>query len=102
MRLQVGDSVAVRFVNVWNPQKLATFSGICIARRGGILRASFTLRNHIDGYAMEQQFPLNSPLLRGIRVIKVRALRVQRAQPRQHTCVHARARVLMKAGNRNR
>lgn len=77
---RVGDSVAVRFVNVWNPQKLATFSGICIARRGGILRASFTLRNHIDGYAMEQQFPLNSPLLRGIRVIKEPLKRKKRAK----------------------
>jgi large subunit ribosomal protein L19 len=92
VRLQVGDSVAVRFVNVWNPQKLATFSGICIARRGGILRASFTLRNHIDGYAMEQQFPLNSPLLRGIRVIKVRALRVHaRSRASTRVCMPAPA-----------
>ena len=31
------------------------------------LAASFTLRNHVDGFAVEQQFALNSPLLRGIR-----------------------------------
>ena len=35
------------------------------------LAASFTLRNHVDGFAVEQQFALNSPLLRGIRKVKV-------------------------------
>lgn len=92
---QVGDSVAVRFVNVWNTQKLATFSGICMARRGGLLAASFTLRNHIDGYAVEQQFALNSPLLRGIRMIKEPKKRKKRAKlyflrdraPRESTVV---------------
>ena len=68
---QVGDSVAVRTANVWNPQKLYTFSGVVIARRAGQVGASFTLRNHIEGFAVEQSFPLNSPLLRGIRRVKV-------------------------------
>lgn len=76
----VGDSVAVRFVNVWNTQKLATFAGICVARRGGLIAASFTLRNHVDGFAVEQQFALNSPLIRGIRKIKEPTKRKKRAK----------------------
>ena len=67
----------------------------------GILGASFTLRNHVDGYAVEQQFPLNSPLLRGIRVVRVRMWRSAQAGARAWMYLPLCG-MLMWEGNRSR
>eukprot|EP00283_Hemiselmis_rufescens_P005485 CAMPEP_0173434656 /NCGR_PEP_ID=MMETSP1357-20121228/13170_1 /TAXON_ID=77926 /ORGANISM="Hemiselmis rufescens, Strain PCC563" /LENGTH=196 /DNA_ID=CAMNT_0014399539 /DNA_START=17 /DNA_END=607 /DNA_ORIENTATION=- len=78
---QPGDSVAVRYVNPFNPKRLQTFSGICLEiRRPNTWGGSFTLRNHIEGYAVEQQFPLYSPLLKGIRKVAKPNKRPRRAK----------------------
>ncbi len=64
-QFEVGDSVAVRMVNPYAPKRLITFAGICLEKRKGkLLGASFTLRNHFEGHAVEQQFAYYSPLIK--------------------------------------
>jgi ribosomal protein L19 len=64
-QFEVGDAVAVRMVNPYAPKRLTTFAGICLEKRKGkLLGASFTLRNHFEGHAVEQQFAYYSPLIK--------------------------------------
>ena len=59
--------MAVRFLDPHHPSpnKLETFTGICLeVRRLGQWGGSFTLRNNLNGYAVEQQFPFWSPLIK--------------------------------------
>lgn len=51
-------------------ERIQTFEGIVIARRGGGTRETFTVRKVSYGEGVEQIFPLNSPLLKKIDVLK--------------------------------
>ena len=63
-KFEVGDAIAIRSINPYNPKRMVTFSGICIAIRNGLLGKSFTVRNQVDGVGLEQQFAYYSPLLK--------------------------------------
>jgi ribosomal protein L19 len=63
-KFQVGDAIAIRSINPYNPKRMVTFSGICIAIRNGLLGKSFIVRNQVDGVGVEQQFAFYSPLLK--------------------------------------
>jgi ribosomal protein L19 len=63
-KFQVGDAIAIRSINPYNPKRMTTFSGICIAIRNGLLGKSFIVRNHVDGVGVEQQFAFYSPLIK--------------------------------------
>ncbi len=63
-KFEVGDAIAIRSINPYNPKRMVTFSGICIAIRNGLLGKSFIVRNHVDGVGLEQQFAYYSPLLK--------------------------------------
>jgi len=77
---RAGDRVKVR-VRVVEGEKtrIQVFEGDVIARRGGTgLRATFTVRKSSDGVGVERIFPLHSPNLEQIEV--VRRGRVRRAK----------------------
>ena len=59
-------------------ERLQVFEGVCIARRGGGISESFTLRKVSSGIGVERIFPLHSPGLADIKV--VRRGRVRRAK----------------------
>ncbi|GAB4120906.1 MAG: 50S ribosomal protein L19 [Rhodothalassiaceae bacterium] len=59
-------------------ERLQPFEGLCIARNGGGINASFTLRKVSFGEGVERVFPLYSPILHSIEV--VRRGRVRRAK----------------------
>jgi large subunit ribosomal protein L19 len=74
-----GDSLRVRVrVREGDKQRLQAFEGVCIGRRGGGVSETFTLRKISSGVGVERIFPLHSPSLAEIRV--VRQGRVRRAK----------------------
>jgi large subunit ribosomal protein L19 len=74
-----GDTlrVAVR-VREGEKERLQVFEGVCIARRGGGMNETFTVRKVSAGIGVERVFPLNSPGVASIEV--VRRGRVRRAK----------------------
>jgi large subunit ribosomal protein L19 len=74
-----GDTlrVAVR-IKEGEKTRIQNFEGVCIARNGGGLNASFTVRKLSFGEGVERVFPLHSPVVESITV--VRRGRVRRAK----------------------
>ena len=46
------------------------FTGTVIAKRRSGLRASFTVRRLVQGEGIERTFPVNAPIVQGIKVIR--------------------------------
>ena len=59
-------------------ERLQAFEGVCIARRGSGVSATFTVRKISNGVGVERIFPLHSPMIADI--IVVRRGRVRRAK----------------------
>src|ERR671910_1436169 len=76
---QSGDTVRVH-VRVVEGEKvrIQVFEGVVIARKGGSSRETFTVRKISYGMGVERIFPLHSPMIDKIDV--VRAGRVRRAK----------------------
>ena len=62
-------SVAVR-IKEGDKERLQKFEGVCIRRRGGGMRQTFTVRRVSYGVGMERIFPLHSPLIESINIIR--------------------------------
>lgn len=68
---RVGDSVRVTMrVKEGEKERLQTFEGIVISRRGSGTRETFTVRKISYGVGVEKIFPINSPLIQKIKVVK--------------------------------
>ncbi len=66
-----GDTVKVQVKVVeGDKERLQAFEGICIRRRGGGLSASFTVRKVTYGVGVERTFPLHSPIIDRIEVLR--------------------------------
>lgn len=67
----VGDTVDVQLKIVEEGKsRIQTFEGIVIARAGSGLRETFTVRKISYGEGVEMVFPLNSPFIEKIKVVK--------------------------------
>jgi large subunit ribosomal protein L19 len=76
---RVGDSVKVHVkVTEGEKDRIQVFQGMVIARRGGGVHSTFTVRKISDGIGVERVFPVYSPILSKIEV--VRRGRVRRAK----------------------
>jgi large subunit ribosomal protein L19 len=74
-----GDTVRVHFKVVeGGRERVQAFEGVVVARRGGGLRETVTVRRSSHGVGVERIFPLHSPRLERIEV--VRRGRVRRAK----------------------
>ncbi len=51
-------------------ERLQPFEGVCIARRGGGLRETFTVRKVSGGVGVERIFPLNSPSIAEVEILR--------------------------------
>jgi len=66
-----GDTVRVHVrVREGDKERLQLFEGIVLRRREGGLRATFTVRKVAYGVGVERTFPLHSPMLDKIEVIR--------------------------------
>ena len=68
---EVGDTVKV-FVKVveGRRERLQAFDGVVIAKKNGGVRESFTVRRISYGVGVERTFPLHSPRIAKIEVVK--------------------------------
>ena len=74
-----GDTVKVLYlVREGEKERIQVFEGVCLRRRGGGMSESFTVRKVSNGIGVERMFPLHSPFVTGIDV--VRRGRVRRAK----------------------
>ena len=74
-----GDTVRVLVrVTEGTRTRVQAYEGVCIARSGGGLNENFTVRKISYGEGVERVFPLYSPLVEGVEV--VRRGRVRRAK----------------------
>ena len=66
-----GDTVKVDVKIVeGDKERIQAFEGLCIARSGGGLNESFTVRKISYGEGVERIFPIFSPKISGITVLK--------------------------------
>lgn len=66
-----GDTVKVNVRIVENgKQRIQVFQGVVIARRGSGVSETFIVRKMSSGVGVERTFPVNSPVISSIEVIK--------------------------------
>ncbi len=74
-----GDTVNVHVkVREGDKERIQEFQGIVISRRGSGANATFTVRKISDGVGVERIFPLHSPRL--AQIVLVKEGRVRRAK----------------------
>lgn len=74
-----GDTIKVMVrVREGDKERLQAFEGVCVARKGGGVEETFTVRKVSASVGVERIFPLHSPSIAGIEV--VRRGRVRRAK----------------------
>ena len=74
-----GDTVRVNVrVREGEKERLQAFEGVCIARRGSGVSETFTVRKISNGVGVERIFPVHSPMIGALSV--VRRGRVRRAK----------------------
>jgi len=66
-----GDTVLVNVKVVeGDKSRVQAYEGVCIARAGGGLNQSFTVRKISYGEGVERVFPLYSPMIDSIKVVR--------------------------------
>lgn len=68
---RVGDTVSVNMkIREGEKERVQTFTGIVIGRRGSGTRETFMVRKISYGIGVEKVFPIQSPLIESIKVVK--------------------------------
>jgi large subunit ribosomal protein L19 len=67
----IGDTVNVSVLIVeGDKQRTQVFSGTVISRRGSGVSESFVVRRLVNGEGVERTFPLHSPKVAGVEVVR--------------------------------
>ena len=75
-KFNVGDTVKVSVKVVEGTrERIQAYEGIVIAKRGGGISETFTLRRMSFGVGVERTFPIHSPKIADIKVVKKGAVR---------------------------
>lgn len=70
-QFNVGDTVKVGFkVIEGTKERIQNFEGVVIAKKHGSIRESFTVRRMSFGVGVERTFPLHSPKIASITVVR--------------------------------
>ena len=62
-------NIAVRVVE-WGKERTQNFEGIVISRRGAGSSETFTVRKVSNGVGVERIFPVHSPTIQGVRIVR--------------------------------
>ena len=77
--MKSGDTVRVHVkIKEGDKERVQVFEGTVIGQHRGGLRASFTVRKVSAGHGVERIFPLHSPVIQKVEI--VRSARVRRAK----------------------
>lgn len=70
-RIQIGDTVKV-FVKVKEgaKERVQMYEGTVIKKKGGGIAATFTVRRLSSGIGVERTFPVNSPIIDKVEVVR--------------------------------
>ena len=72
----IGDTVRVHNkIKEGNRERIQIFEGTVIAKHGGGISETFTVRRISYGCGVEKTFPLHSPNVAGVQVIRVGKVR---------------------------
>ncbi len=68
---RVGDTLKVDVkIKEGERERVQSFKGVVIAKKGGGISETFTVREKFSGVGVERTFPLHSPKLDSITVLK--------------------------------
>lgn len=67
----VGDTVRVSAkIKEGNRERIQVFEGIVLKRQGGSNRETFTVRKFSNGVGVEKTWPIHSPLVEKIEIVR--------------------------------
>ena len=67
----IGDTVKVGVqIKEGDKSRIQNFEGVVIARKNGGVRETFTVRKISNGVGVERTFPLHSPLVSSVEVVR--------------------------------
>ena len=68
---RVGDTVKVYAkIKEGNRERIQVFEGLVIKKQGGSTRATFTVRKNSNGIGVEKTWPLHTPTIDKIEVVR--------------------------------
>lgn len=69
--INIGDTIKVfNKIKEGEKQRLQVFEGVVISKKNGSVRESFTVRKISFGVGVERTFPLHSPLIDHVEIIR--------------------------------
>ena len=70
-QFSVGDTVKVYGkIKEGNRERIQVFEGVVVKKQGGSVRATFTVRKNSNGIGVEKTWPLHSPLVEKVEVVR--------------------------------
>ena len=70
-QFRVGDTVKVYGkIKEGNRERIQVFEGVVLKKQGGSNRATFTVRKTSNGIGVEKTWPLHSPLVEKVEVVR--------------------------------
>ena len=70
-QFNVGDTVRVSAkIKEGNRERIQVFEGVVIKKQGGSSRATFTVRKTSNGIGVEKTWPLHSPKIEKVEVVR--------------------------------
>lgn len=70
-QFRVGDTVRVHaMIKEGNRERIQVFEGVVVKKQGGSVRATFTVRKNSNGIGVEKTWPLHSPSVEKVEVIR--------------------------------
>lgn len=75
-QFNVGDTVRVHAkIKEGNRERIQVFEGTVLKKQGGSSRATFTVRKNSNGIGVEKTWPLHSPFVEKVEVVRLGKVR---------------------------